>query len=188
MATARASARRCCLAPCGGWIRPSRPNTSRRRASSPSGRLRSCSVARQAQLSPRPFCMESCPQRPERKNLIWGNVPTSKTGRLVRHGFVSTVLVLLAMNWSSLIQICTYISHEWAPKHIPTAPYLVKLGYNIFSAYLPIMLVQAVLALLPFLYLGLAVFYDGSSSPRRCSRSCIGGTCSCSGRTSTCRW
>ena len=122
--------------------------------------LRSCSVARQAQLSPRPFCMESCPQRPERKNLIWGNVPTSKTGRLVRHGFVSTVLVLLAMNWSSLIQICTYISHEWAPKHIPTAPYLVKLGYNIFSAYLPIMLVQAVLALLPFLYLGLAVFYE----------------------------
>ena len=156
---ARASARRCCLAPCGGWILPSRPNTSRRRASSPSG-LRSCSVARQAQLSPRPFCMESCPQRPERKNLIWGNVPTSKTGRLVRHGFVSTVLVLLAMNWSSLIQICTYISHEWAPKHIPTAPYLVKLGYNIFSAYFPIMLVQAVLALLPFLYLGLAVFYE----------------------------
>ena len=109
--------------------------------------LRSCSVARQAQLSPRPFCMESCPQRPERKNLIWGNVPTSKTGRLVRHGFVSTVLVLLAMNWSSLIQICTYISHEWSPKHLTTAPYIIRWAYNIFAVYLPIMMVQAVLAL-----------------------------------------
>lgn len=122
--------------------------------------LRACSVARQAQLSPRPFCMEPAPQRPERKNLIWGNVSTSKTGRLVRHGFVSVVLVLAAMNWSSLISLCTLVSQRWAPKHVTSAPFLVRYMYNIFAAYLPIIMVQGVLALLPFLYLGLAVFYE----------------------------
>merc|ERR1712072_1146404 len=80
-----------------------------------------------AQLSPRPFCMESCPQRPERKNLIWGNVPTSKTGRLVRHGFVSTVLVLLAMNWSSLIQICIHLARVGAQTY-PHGAQLHQMG------------------------------------------------------------
>ena len=112
--------------------------------------LRSCSVARQAQLSPRPFCMESCPQRPAEEFDLGqrADVQNREIGapRLRVHRACVAGDELEFLDPDLHLHLLT----SGRPNISPRAPYLVKLGYNIFSAYLPIMLVQAVLALLPF--------------------------------------
>lgn len=122
--------------------------------------LRTCALARQAQLSPRPFCMEPAQHRAEPRNVIWMNVTTSKTDRLVRHNLMSLGLVACAFNWSMVMALCEHASDVCIFWQTNTENWELAWFYYMLEAYAPILLVNLILCVLPFLFKFIAEYYE----------------------------
>ena len=104
--------------------------------------------------------MEACDHRPEPRNVIWENVTTSKTGRLVRHNIVSLGLVACAFNWSMVMALCEWVSDLCIAWNTETNKWWLAWFYEMLEAYAPILLVNLILCILPFILLFIAKFYE----------------------------
>ncbi|KAH8082136.1 hypothetical protein JL720_8663 [Aureococcus anophagefferens] len=122
--------------------------------------LRSAAIARQAQLSPRPFCMEAADHRPEPRNVIWANVTSSKTERLVRHNIMSLALACAALNWSMVMELCEKVSNVCIFWDNNTTNYWLSYCYELMQAYAPILLVNLILCILPFILMFIGKYYE----------------------------
>ncbi|KAH8043213.1 hypothetical protein JL722_15293 [Aureococcus anophagefferens] len=121
--------------------------------------LRSAAIARQAQLSPRPFCMEAADHRPEPRNVIWANVTSSKTERLVRHNIMS-LAACAALNWSMVMELCEKVSNVCIFWDNNTTNYWLSYCYELMQAYAPILLVNLILCILPFILMFIGKYYE----------------------------
>ena len=115
------------------------------------------------EISPRPLCLEAT-AAPECEDLIWSNVPRSKTESDVRQLTTTVGVISLLFLWTAAIQLCFTLSSLSTLKRLgwKTVDQLQpgSYGYEMLTTIVPVVLLSGLLVLLPFILQYISIRYE----------------------------